>query len=134
MADRHIAHSRFNVLNLDDPDAYSGRIELYTPTQQQLMLNFFSQTDELSPLFMIQFEMVHYIDWPSRWHGANIHTASEAECWDLLRQILGPSVAQPDPAVKHTLLDEFRLYTITVRQITYRIIATQVISLVAPSH
>ena len=132
MAVRNVSHSSFNVLNLDDPEMYSGRIELYTVSQQQLTLKFFSEVDKLSALFMVQFATVHYIDLPASWQGANIHTASEESCWDLLTQVLGPSVAKPDMTIKNELLEEYRLFIIHVRQTNYRILAAKEIELVAP--
>ena len=132
MATGVAAHSSFNILNLEDAGMYSGRIELYTASQQQLTLKFFSQLDKLSALFMVQFAMVHYIDLPASWQGAEIHTASEQSCWELLTQVLGPSVAKPDRAIKNELLEEFRLFTIHIRQTDYRIMASKTIELVAP--
>ena len=132
MATGVVSHSSFNVLNLNNPEMYSGRIELYAANQQQLTLKFFSQLDELRAHFMVQLAMVHYIDLPASWQGANIHTASEQSCWDLLTQVLGPSVAKPDMTIKNELLEEFRLFTIHVKQANYRILAAKAIELVAP--
>jgi hypothetical protein len=132
MATRVVSHSDFNVLNLDDPEMYSGRIELYSVSQQQLTLKFFSELDKLSALFMVQFAKVQYLALPASWQGANIHTASEQSCWGLMTQVLGPSVAKPDMTIKNELLEEFRLFTIHVRQVNYRILAAKEIELVAP--
>ena len=132
MATRVVSHSDYNVLNLDDPDMYSGRIEHYSANPQQLTLKFFSQLDAFKALFMVQFATVHYIDLPASWQGANIHTASEQGCWDLLTQVLGPSVAKPDMAIKNEFLEEYRLFIIHVRQVNYRILASKTIELVAP--
>src|SRR5689334_17254910 len=132
MAVRNVSHANFNVLNLDNPEMYSGRIELYTVSQQQLTLKFFSEINKLSALFMVHFATVHYIDLPASWQGANIHTASQESCWDLLTQVLGPSVAKPDMAIKNEFLEEYRLFIIHVRQTNYRILASKTIELVAP--
>jgi len=132
MAVENVSHSSFNVLNLDNPEIYSGRIELYTISQQQLTLKFFSHLDEFNALFMVQLSMVQYIDLPTSWQGANIHTASEQSCWDLLTQVLGPAVAKPDISIKNELLEEFRLFTVYVRQTNYRILAAKAIELLAP--
>ena len=132
MAVRVVPHSSYNVLNLDQPEQYSGRIDRYDDNQQQLTLKFFSQLDELSPSFKIHLAVVHYIDLPARWQGANIHTASEQSCWEQLTQVLGPSVAKPDMAIKNELLEEFRLFIIHVRQVNYRILAAKTIELAAP--
>ena len=132
MAVENVSHSSFNVLNLDNPEMYSGRIELYTISQQQLTLKFFSHLDEFNALFMVQLSTVHYIDLPASWQGANIHTASEESCWDVLTQVLGPAVAKPDMRIKNEMLEEFRLFTIYVRQTNYRILAAKTIELVAP--
>ena len=132
MAVRVIPHSSYNVLNLDQPELYSGRVEFYDVNQQQLTLKFFSQQDELSASFKIHFAVVHYIDLPARWQGANIHTASEERCWEVLMQVLGPSVAKPDMKIKNELLEEFRLFIIHVRQVNYRILASNAIELAAP--
>src|SRR5436190_19318831 len=127
MAVRVLPHSSYNVLNLDHPESYSGRIEFYDVNQQQLTLTFFSYQDELSASFKIHLAVVHYIDLPARWQGANIHTASEQRCWEILTQVLGPSVAKPDMTIKHGLLDQFRLFIIHVRQVNYRILAANAI-------
>ena len=111
---------------------FSGRIEFYDVDPQQLTLKFFSQLDEFSASFIVQLAMVHYIDLPASWQGANIHTASEESCWDLMTQVLGPSVAKPDMTIKNELLEEFRLFTIHIRQANYRILAAKTIELVAP--
>ena len=132
MASRVVSHSEYNILNLDNPEMYSGCIELYRASQQQLTLKFFSEHDKLSALFMVQFATVHYIDLPASWQGANIHTTSEQSCWDLLTQVLGPAVAKPDLRVKNEMLEEFRLFTIYIRQTNYRILASKTIELVAP--
>ena len=132
MAVRNVSHANFNVLNLDNPEMYSGRIELYTVSQQQLTLKFFSEINKLSALFMVHFATVHYIDLPASWQGANIHTASQESCWDLLTQVLGPSVAKSDMAIKNEFLEEYRLFIIHVRQTNYRILASKTIELVAP--
>jgi hypothetical protein len=132
MASGVVAHSEYNILNLDNPEMYSGRIEHYSANQQQLSLKFYSQLDELNAHFVVQLAMVHYIDLPATWQGANIHTASEESCWDLLTQVLGPSVAKPDMTIKNEMLEEFRLFIIHVRQTNYRILASKTIELVAP--
>jgi hypothetical protein len=132
MAVRVVPHSSYHVLNLDQPELYSGRIEFYDVNQQQLTLTFFSQQDELSASFKIHLAVVQYIELPARWRGANIHTASEQSCWELLTQVLGPSVAKPDMTIKNEMLEEFRLYIIHVRQVNYRILAATTIELVAP--
>lgn len=132
MATGIASHSSFNVLNLTDPQLFSGRIEFYDVNPQQLTLKFFSQLDELNGSFMIHLSKVHYIDLPAIWQGADIHTASEESCWDLLRQVLGPAVARPDMMIKNGLLEEFRLFTIHVRQTNYRILAAKTIELAAP--
>jgi hypothetical protein len=132
MAIRVVPHSSYNVLNLDQPELYSGRIEFYDVNQQQLTLQFYSEQDELSASFKIHLAVVHYIDLPARWQSANIHTASEQSCWELLTQVLGPAVAKPDMTIKNELLEEFRLFTIYVRQTNYRILAAKTIELVAP--
>ncbi|MBA3874614.1 MAG: hypothetical protein ABI970_05070 [Chloroflexota bacterium] len=132
MATEVVSHSNFNVLNLNEPEMYSGRIESYAVDRQQLTLKFFSQKDEFSAAFIIHLTMVQYLDLPASWQGANIHTASEESCWDLLRQVLGPAVAKPDVMIKNGLLEDFRLFTIYVRQTNYRILAAKTIELVAP--
>jgi hypothetical protein len=111
---------------------YSGRIESYSTSDQQLSLKFFSQVDEFSAAFVVRFSAVHYIDLPASWKGATIHSASEESCWELLTQVLGPAVAKHDMLTKNGLLEDFRLYTIHVRQINYRILATNTIELLAP--
>ncbi len=132
MATDVASHSSFNVLNLNHPDMYSGRIESYSGVDQQLSLKFFSQLDEFSASFVVRLSVVHYIDLPASWQGAAIHTASEENCWDLLTQVLGPAIAKPDIMIKNGLLEEFRLFTIHVRQVNYRILASKTIELVAP--
>jgi len=132
MASKVVSHSEHNILNLDNPEMYSGRIELYGASQQKLTLKFFSEHDKLTALFMVQFATVHYIDVPASWQGANIHTASEESCWDLLTQVLGPAVAKPDMNIKNEFLGEFRLFIIHVRQVNYRILASKTIELLAP--
>ena len=132
MATEVVSHSNFNVLNLNEPEMYSGRIEFYAVDRQQLTLKFFSQRDEFSAAFMIHLDMVQYLDLPASWQGANIHTASEESCWDVLRQVLGPAVAKPDMLIKNGLLADFRLFTIFVRQTNYRILAAKTIELAAP--
>lgn len=132
MASGIMSHSWSNILNLNDPELYSGRIESYSSADQQLTLKFFSQLDEFKASFVVQFSAVHYIDLPASWKGATIHSASEESCWDLLTQVLGPAVAKHDMLTKSGLLEDFRLYTIHVRQADYRILAAKTIELVAP--
>ena len=132
MASGIMAHSWSNVLNLNDPELYSGRIESYSSGDQQLTLKFFSQLDEFNASFVVQFSAVHYIDLPISWKGAAIDSASEERCWDLLTQVLGPAVARPDALIKNELLGEYRLFTIHVRQVDYRILASKTITLAAP--
>ncbi len=117
------APGAYNVFNITNPHIYRCGVHHYHSKLSRLYLRVF-KGERKTPAFYLLFSDVGYIDAPANWQGANFQIASAEECLALMVETGLVGEATLDfPAMRQSLSEATRLYTVETDTSTIRIIA-----------
>ncbi len=118
-----------NVLNLSDPEVFSGSFWNYTKSHQQLTLEF-KNTERSQEVFQLILVMVRHNNLPKTWQGARIDTTSDQECWNFITKIWNIDEKHDDTSnTRRLLLKYLRLYIFSTLEQQYHVLAAYTIQI-----